>query len=60
MAAGRPELPASERRDTYIMVRLTRNEKEFVKEAAKASWRSPGELARSLLLQYAEGKLGKQ
>ena len=59
MTAGRPELPAAEKRDVYIMVRLTRDEKTMVREAAKASWRSPGELARSLLMQYAEEKLRK-
>ena len=60
MGAGRPELPAAEKRDTYIMVRLTRDEKALVQEAAKTSFRSPAELARSLLLQYTYSKLRKQ
>lgn len=60
MTAGRPELPAAEKRDTYIMVRLTKDEKAIVQEAAKATFRSPAELGRSLLLQYAYAKLRKQ
>ena len=48
--AGRPELPAEERRDVYIMVRLTKDEKAIVAQAAKAAMRSPSDFARVVLL----------
>ena len=60
MTAGRPELPAADRRDTYIMVRLTADEKAMVKTVAKAMWRSPAELARSLLLNFTSEKMSKK
>ena len=53
-------MPAADRRDTYIMVRLTAEEKAMVKAVAKAMWRSPSELARSLLLNFVTEKLPKK
>ena len=49
---ARPELPAAERRDTYIMVRLTKSEKALVSQIAKAHYRSPADLVRALLLEH--------
>lgn len=56
---ARPELPAAERRDTYIMVRLTKEEKALVCQAAKAHYRSPADLVRALLLEHVFSKLKK-
>ena len=55
--AGRPALSDRERRKVYIMVRLTEDEKRLVQKAAMLSFRSPSELARSVLLQYCYGKI---
>ena len=56
---ARPELPAAERRDTYIMVRLTKSEKALVSQIAKAHYRSPADLVRALLLEHVFSKLKK-
>ena len=55
--AGRPALSDRERRKVYIMVRLTEDEKQLVQKVAKLAFRSPSELARSVLLQYCADTL---
>ena len=54
---ARPEMPQEERRSVYIMVRLTREEKQFVSKAAKQAMRSPSDYARVVLLQAAKSVL---
>lgn len=56
--AGRPELPNEERRDVYVMVRLTKSEKELVAQAAKAVMRSPSDYARVTLIEAARKLVG--
>jgi uncharacterized protein (DUF1778 family) len=47
---GRPEFPESEKRNTFIMVRLTQDEKEQIKAAAKEEMRTASDYARTVLL----------
>lgn len=56
---GRPEMQEAERRSVYIMVRLTNEEKEAVKKAAKAVMRSPSDFARWAILAQAKNFLQK-
>lgn len=50
---ARPGLPAEERRDVYIMVRLTKDEKAMISEAAKKDMRAPSDYARVVLVEAA-------
>ena len=56
---ARPELPAAQKRDTYIMIRLTKEENALVRQAAKAHFRSPADLVRALLLEHVFSKMKK-
>ena len=55
--AGRPELPTEERRDVYIMLRLTKDEKAAVQKAAKAAMRKPTDFARLVVLEASRDYL---
>lgn len=55
--AGRPEYPDAEKRSVYIMVRLTKEEKELVRLAAKKAMRTPSDFARTVLLSAIQKKL---
>ena len=57
--AGRPAYPDKERRKVYIMVRLTEEEKQLVREAAKLAFCKPSEYMRSVILQHCAEKLGE-
>ena len=56
--AGRPELPNEERRDVYVMVRLTKDEKAMVTQAAKSVMRSPSDFARVTIIEAAKKIVG--
>lgn len=51
---SRPEIPAEDRRDVYIMVRLTKEEKQFVADAARRVMRNPSDFARVALIEAAK------
>lgn len=55
---ARPELPKEEKRDVYIMVRLTKEEKQLVDQAAKNDMRSPSNYARAVLIEAAKKSVG--
>ena len=57
--SGRPELPEAERRSVYIMLRLTVDEKEAVKKAAKAAARTPTDFSRLVVLEACKEFLQK-
>ena len=56
-SVGRPELPEAERRDVYIMLRLTKDEKAAVQKAAKAAMRKPTDFARLVVLEASRDYL---
>lgn len=47
---ARPEKQEAERRDTYVMIRLTKEEKELVAMAAKKARRATSDFARIVVL----------
>lgn len=53
-STGRPKLPAEERRDHYLRIRVSELELGQIKEAAKLLKQRPTTWARRLLLEEAE------
>ena len=47
---ARPEKQEAERRGTYVMIRLTKEEKELVAMAAKKARRATSDFARLVVL----------
>jgi hypothetical protein len=56
--AGRPEYPEEEKRSVYVMVRLTKKEKEQVYLAAKYAMRTPSDFCRTVVLNAVKKALG--
>lgn len=56
---ARPEKQEAERRGTYVMIRLTKEEKELVAMAAKKARRATSDFARLVVLDETARMLNK-
>ena len=56
---ARPEKQEAERRGTYVMIRLTKEEKELVAMAAKKERRAISDFARLVVLDETARMLNK-
>lgn len=54
---ARPEIATAEKRNLYMAIRLTQEEKDIIYKAAKSIGQSPAVFARYCILQHAESWL---